>query len=78
MYNPLTKERLNLMVQSIKNIAKIYNKKKNDDNKIDNYLNFRKNRIDPILFEELPFRGYDESSLFKFEFKWNPYTGEEI
>tara|TARA_Y100000813_G_C24146518_1_gene345021 strand:- start:428 stop:1228 length:801 start_codon:yes stop_codon:yes gene_type:complete len=74
--NPLTKRKIKLDGPVYKKFAKIYSKKKNDDNKIDNYLNFRKNRIDPILFEELPFRGYDESSLFKFEFKWNPYTGE--
>ena len=74
--NPLTKRKIKLDGPMYRKFSKIYNSKKNKLKKINSYKSFRQNKIDPILFEQLPFRNYDESSLFKFGYKWNPYTGE--
>ena len=39
------------------------------------YENYRRNKIDPILLLDLPLNDMEEKDLFKFEYKWDPYTG---
>tara|TARA_X000000950_G_C13907864_1_gene657694 strand:- start:2081 stop:2863 length:783 start_codon:yes stop_codon:yes gene_type:complete len=72
--NPITKRKIKLDGPIYKKISKIYNER--DTKKVNNYKSYREEKIDPILLEKLPLRGFDDSLLFKFEYKWNPYTGE--
>ena len=53
----------------------------NNDNKndiIDNYINYRNKNVDPILQIELPIDDFKSCNVFKFKYKWNPYTGERL
>jgi hypothetical protein len=45
---------------------------------IDRYIEFRKNKTDPILLIDLPYDNYQDKHFFKFEYKWDPYTGERL
>lgn len=45
---------------------------------IDTYLDFRKDKIDPILMIDLPLEEFPNNKYFKFKYKWNPYTGERL
>jgi len=51
-----------------------FSKKEN----IDRYVEYRKNKIDPILLIELPYDNYKDKHFFKFKYKWDPYTGERL
>ena len=52
--------------------------KKQEIEKVDNYECYRRNKIDPILLLDLPLNNMKVKDLFKFEYKWNPYTGERL
>lgn len=58
--------------------TKVSNKKTRlDDTDItNNYIDFRKNKIDPILLINLPLNNKSEKHIFKFKYTWNPYNGE--
>lgn len=78
--NPITKRKIKINGPTYKKFLKSFNdlnKNKKIEEYIDNYLNHRKNCIDPLLQEKLPlYDNYTLDDLFKFEYKWNPYTGE--
>lgn len=81
LINPITKRKIKESGSIYKKIKKLYDSKKEDqieDDMIDNYQNYRRNKIDPILMLNLPLNDKkdNENDLFKFEYKWNPYTGE--
>jgi hypothetical protein len=49
-----------------------------DKNEIitDRYITYRREKIDPLLYESIPLlKNMTEDDLYKFEYKWNPYTG---
>ena len=74
--NPLTKRK-------IKENGPVYKKIKKQFDKVivrnnDNYELYRRNKIDPILLTELPLNNMTENDLFKYEYKWNPYTGKNL
>ena len=77
LINPRTKRKIKLNGPVFKKIKKIYNKKYKDDDPI-NYKHFRINKIDPLLLENLPFNGMKNNDIFKFEYKWNPYSGVRL
>ena len=79
-YNPLSKRKIKQDGPIYKKIKQIYDDKiKNkQDIIVDNYQNNRRNKIDPILLTDLPLNNMKEKDLFKFEYKWNPYTGERL
>ena len=79
-YNPLSKRKIKQDGPIYKKIKQIYDDKiKNkQDIIVDNYQNHRRNKIDPILLTDLPLNNMKEKDLFKFEYKWNPYTGERL
>lgn len=84
LINPTTKRKIKENGPMYKKILKKYNeyllnnKSINEIiNYIDPYLDFRKNKIDPLLQEKLPISSeYTEKDLFIFKYKWNPYSGE--
>ena len=89
LYNPLTKRKNKENGYIIKKIKKMYDQKTKDDavkkddtdeeiEKVDNYECYRRNKIDPILLLDLPLNNMKVKDLFKFEYKWNPYTGERL
>jgi len=45
---------------------------------VDNYIDYRNKNLDPILQLELPLDNFKLSNVFKFKYKWNPYTGERM
>lgn len=45
---------------------------------VDNYLEFRKTMIDPLLRIQLPLNDHSPNDLFKFKYMWNPYSGERL
>ena len=71
--NPVTKRKIKEDGPIYNKFLKLYNDR---FRKVNNYKELRINKIDPILLENLPIRGFDESLLFKFDYKWNPFTGE--
>ena len=93
LINPITKRKIKESGSVYKKILNKYNeiikenkvsvdkKVSEDDIKekyIDNYKDFRKNKIDPLIHEQLPFDKMTEKDLFIFPYKWNPYTGERL
>jgi len=89
LYNPLTKRKIKENGFIFKKIKKMYDQKTKDDavkkddtdeeiEKVDNYECYRRNKIDPILLLDLPLNNMKVKDLFKFEYKWNPYTGERL
>jgi len=78
-HNPVSKRRIKVNGPIYKKIKNLYDNKinKNDD-RVDSYQSYRRNKIDPILLLDLPLNNMDEKDLFKFEYKWNPYTGERL
>ena len=77
LINPVTKRKIKENGPIYKKIKTLYDLKINEDDNVDNYQHYRSNKIDPILLLDLPLNGKkeNESHLFKFEYKWNPYTG---
>ena len=74
--NPVTKRKIKENGPVYKKIKKQFDKvmkKKND-----NYEYYRRNKIDPILLTELPLNNMLEKNVFKYEYKWNPYTGKKL
>ncbi|VVU95086.1 hypothetical protein CPAV1605_811 [seawater metagenome] len=47
-----------------------------DEDNVDAYSEYRKNKIDPILMVDLPIE--EDKKYFEFKYKWNPYTGERL
>ena len=43
--------------------------------KVDKYQKYRKNKIDPILLEQLPLHKKWKAYIFQFPDSWDPYTG---
>jgi len=86
--NPITNRKIKENGPMYKKILKKYNmyllNNNNNINEINNininvdpYLDFRKNKIDPLLQEKLPLLcDYNDKDLFIFKYKWNPYSGE--
>ncbi len=85
--NPVSKRKIKINGPIYKKIYKLYKQRikindtnnSNIENKIfNNYENYRRNKIDPILLIDLPLNNMQEKDLFKFDLKWNPYTGERL
>lgn len=82
--NPMTKRKIKINGPTYKKYQKIYDKlnktnRSNSDSMIDNYIDYRVNKIDPLLHENLPLNNFQsEKDLFKFNYKWNPYTGDRL
>lgn len=72
--NPITKRKIKENGITYKKFKKLYD----EFNILDNYKKFRINKIDPILLIELPLTSMTINDLFKFEWKWDPYTGERL
>lgn len=45
---------------------------------LDRYQRMRRDKIDPILLIDLPYGEYQLDDYFKFEYKWDPFTGERL
>ena len=80
LYNPITKRKIKDNGPTYKKFFKKFLEYKNkikSNNCIDKYKEYRKNKIDPLLHEELPlYENLNENDLFIFKYKWNPYIGE--
>ena len=83
--NPKTKRKIKLNGPVYKRYRRFYENlinekiKKNEMKIIDRYLTHRRNKIDPLLLSELPIDDkYNIKDLFKFKYKWNPYSGERL
>jgi len=78
--NPRTGRKIKITGKIYKLLDKYYKIKEKDIppviDIIDTYSNFRNKNLDPILLEELPIEGYQDKKIFKFKYKWNPYTGD--
>ena len=59
-----------------KSFDKPNKKSKIESEIIENYIEFRLKKIDPILVLELPLFNQPIETLFAFPYKWNPYSGE--
>ena len=66
--------------RKIKKGGKVYNRLLKDclkTNQIkDNYNDFRNNKLDPLLFADLPL--LENKPLFEYKYCWEPLTGEII
>jgi hypothetical protein len=82
LLNPVTNRKIKLNGPTYQKYKIEYDKliQKKENNKfIDSYQKYRKEIIDPLLHIPLPIEDkYNVKDLFKFEYKWNPYTGERI
>lgn len=82
--NPLTKRKIKINGPTYKKLEKIFivkiKKKHIAQTKsiIFNYIEFRKNKIDPILHLPLPINKNYNIKLFSFKYQWNPYNGERL
>jgi hypothetical protein len=84
--NPKTKRKIKTNGPVYKKLKKCYdnyikNSSEEDKNDliIDKYITYRRNKVDPLSLLELPLlENKKEKDLFKFEYKWNPYTGERL
>jgi len=78
--NPRTGRKISDKGKIYKLLNKQYEENKKDLPPVieitDTYKDYRNKNIDPILLEELPIEGYSEKKIFKFKYKWNPYTGK--
>ena len=75
--NPVSKRKIKINGPMYKKIKELYDKSivTKKKTKFTNYENYRRNKIDPILLVDLPMNDMEEKDLFKFEYKWDPYTG---
>ena len=81
--NPLSKRKIKQDGPIFKKIQKLYDERiktipvssPKGKKLFNDYENFRRNKIDPILLLDLPLNDMEEKDLFKFEYKWDPYTG---
>ena len=74
--NPLSKRKIKINGPIFNKISKLYEKRiKKKKKSLNDYESYRRNKIDPILLQELPLNGMKENDLFKFEYEWDPYTG---
>jgi len=84
--NPISNRKIKINGPMFNKIKKLYDVRINitstvlvsspKNNKLFNdYENYRRNKIDPILLLELPLNNMQEKDLFKFEYTWDPYTG---
>lgn len=82
LLNPITNRKIKLNGPTYKKYYTEYTKliqQKNNNKFIDSYKIYRKEKIDPLLHISLPINDkYSDKNLFKFEYKWNPYTGERL
>lgn len=87
--NPLSKRKIKENGSVYKKIKKLYDEQNKttaanlcpsleEDVIVDSYQNYRRNKTDPILLLDLPLNNMNDKDLFKFEYKWNPYTGERL
>ena len=82
LINPITNRKIKLNGPTYTKFYIQYKKllQKNENDKvIDSYQKYRNEKIDPLLHIPLPISDrYSEKDLFKFEYKWNTYTGERL
>lgn len=71
--NPLTNRKIKINGPTYKKYEKMYNKFFQD--KVCNYTRHRKDKIDPLTLFQLEL---SNSEIFKYEYEWNPYTGEKL
>lgn len=76
--NPLTKRKIKINGPTFKKLQKHYLRltKLKEIPITNNYIDFRKNKIDPILLIPLPLCEKTDKEIFSFKYKWNPYNGE--
>jgi hypothetical protein len=73
--NPITKRRIKQDGIIYKKFIKLAKKYQINDNITgDSYFEFRKNKIDPITFENLN----DIKHVFEFDQMWDPFNGQRI
>jgi len=75
--NPITKRKIKINGPIYKKFMKLENNN-NERNDVNEYIHFRRNKIDPILFIELPLDNMKINDVFTYKNKWNPYNGEII
>lgn len=82
LINPITNKKIKLNGPTYKKYFIEYNnflKKKENNKLLDSYKKYREDKIDPLLHITLPIdTKYSDKDLFKFEYKWNPYTGDRL
>lgn len=76
LYNPLSGRKIKNNGPTYKTLKKLYNKR--FINKEENYNLFRIDIIDPILLVNLPINNLTINDLFKFDYIWNPYSGNRF
>lgn len=78
LINPYTKRKIKENGPTYKKLQKKFNESLIEIKK-DKYFDFRKNKIDPLLHEQLPIdNNLSTKDLFEFKYKWNPYNGERL
>ena len=71
LYNPFTKRKIKLNGKTYNKLQNLYLELFSQN--LNDYKYFRKNKIDPILLEQV-----DPNKTFSFKYKWNPYSGEKL
>lgn len=66
LVNPITKRKIKLNGPTYNKFKKLYESKFSI---ICNYINHRRNKIDPLTLENV------DENAFKYKYKWNPYNG---
>lgn len=71
LYNPFTKRKIKLNGKTYIKLKNLYEELFTQN--LNDYKYFRKNKIDPILLEQV-----DPDKSFSYKYKWNPYSGEKL